>query len=90
MSLASFYRKFIKFVGAIITNIIDFLRKGEFAWTEKAEESFQRLKVILQTDPVLKLPDFNILFEIECDISLVGVGAILIQAGHPIAISQKN
>lgn len=58
MTLASFYRKFIKKIVAIRTLITDCLKKEDFQWTETAEESFHQFKVILQTELVIKLPKF--------------------------------
>ena len=79
LGLAGYYRKFIKNYGAIAKPLTDLLKKDNFRWTELALTSFQQLKQVLSTTPVLQLPDFNKPFLVECDASFRGFGAVLHQ-----------
>ena len=49
------------------------------------EEAFQILKGKLTQAPLFVLPDFSKNFEIKCDVSGVGIGAVLMQEKKPIA-----
>ena len=70
-----------------LTNL---LKKGTlFVWTSEHDSAFATLKSFLSTAPVLALPDFAIPFAIETDACDSGVGAVLIQRGHPLAFISK-
>ena len=67
--LASFYRKFIKNFSAIGNAMTETMRgyKKDFQWTRGVDKSFEALKHKVVELPILAFPDFNNIFQVECD-----------------------
>jgi len=84
--LASFYRRFVPNFSTLALPLNELVKKNvAFTWGERQEQAFVLLKEKLTKAPILALLDFSKTFELECDASDVGVGAVLLQRGHPIA-----
>jgi len=89
--LASFYRGFVSNFSSLASPLNELVKKDTlFCWNEKHKQAFKRLKAQLTNAPILALPNFEKTFELECDASGVGIGAILLQGGHPIAYFREK
>ena len=62
---------------------------GVLKWNEETNRAFQQLKVAMTVAPVLALSYVSKEFVIKTDASNSGIGAVLIQEGHPIAFISK-
>lgn len=56
-----------------------------FQWSDECEVSFQKLKTLLTTAPILTLPVVGEGFVVYCDASRIGLGCVLMQKGRVIA-----
>jgi hypothetical protein len=91
MGLAGYYRRFVEGFSKIAGPITELQKKNKkFVWTEKCAEAFRRLKELLTTAPILKVPDMDVDFLVCTDASKEGLGGVLMQDGRVIAyISRK-
>ena len=90
VGLCSYYRRFVKGFSKIAAPLTDLTKKGAFTWNEKAQIAFDQLKITMSSCPVLAIPDFSIPFELQCDASGEGIGAVLMQRKHPIAFESRK
>ena len=82
MGLAGYYRDFIPNFAAIAAPLSDLTRKGQpskVGWSDAHEKAYQTIKIILTSDPVLRLPDPEKTFVLRTDASDYGIGAVLMQ-----------
>jgi hypothetical protein len=91
MGLVGYYRRFVEGFSKIANPITELQKNNKkFVWTEKCIEAFQRLKELLTTTPMLKVPDRNADFLVCTDASKEGLGRVLMQEGRVISyISRK-
>ena len=51
--------------------------KNKFKWTHGADKSFEALKEKTIELPILAFPNFNKVFQVECDASGNAIGVVL-------------
>jgi len=96
LGIASYYRRFIKNFAAIARPLHDQTKtKKKIPWTQATTKSFETLKKLLTTAPVLARPDFNRSFILVTDASKLGLGCVLTQLDddgkeHPIIYASRG
>ena len=96
IGLAGYYRKFVLNFSDIVCPLTNLLKKNvNFNWDDSCDISFNKLKSILISHPVLMSPNFSRDFELSIDASDTGIGAMLCQKGdlgesHPVTFFSKK
>jgi hypothetical protein len=88
--LCNYYMRFVRGFSQLGAPLTDLTKHGAFIWTEESRKAFDHMKEVMSTCPVLALPDFTLPFVLECDASDEGIGAILMQGGHPIVFERRK
>ncbi|CAN6725367.1 unnamed protein product [Malus baccata var. baccata] len=75
---AGFYRRFIKDFSKVAQPLCRLLQKDvAFEFTKECTASFNQLKELLTTAPIIVPPDWSLPFELMCDASDYALGAVL-------------
>ena len=91
VGLAQYFRKFIQAFPVMIAPLTALFKKGaEFNWSVACDNAFRQVKRSLTTVSCLKLPDPDEPFTMITDASGIGIGAILIQGGRPVAFEGRK
>jgi RNase H-like domain found in reverse transcriptase len=90
VGLADYFRKFVLGLSALARPLTD-LTKGDvdWHWGEQEQPAFDGIKLALCEAPTLIMPDTQLDFTVVCDASNFGLGAVLMQLGHPVAYYSK-
>ncbi|KXJ69880.1 hypothetical protein RP20_CCG025541 [Aedes albopictus] len=61
-----------------------------WSWNQEQQQSFDQLKQMVTSAPVLRYFDVQKDVVIQCDSSSVGLGAVLLQDGQPVVYASKT
>jgi hypothetical protein len=91
LGLAGFYRCFVRNFSTIAAPLHELTKKGvSFNWGPTHQQAFDTLKSKLTQAPLLQLPNFDKMFELECDASGFGIGGVLLQCGKHVAFFSEK
>ncbi|GJQ95655.1 putative nucleotidyltransferase, ribonuclease H [Tanacetum coccineum] len=83
LGLVNYYRRFIMGYSAISSSLTDLLKKNKaWIWDEECQAAFECLKKAVMEEPVLRLPDVTMPFELHTDALEFAIGGVLMQDGH--------
>ncbi|GJV55281.1 RNA-directed DNA polymerase [Tanacetum coccineum] len=68
----------------------DCLKSSKFVWSATSQAAFERLKKTVTEATVIALPNFDHVFQVECDASRLGICGVLSQLNHPIAFFSEK
>ena len=95
----NFYQWFIKDFSHHVCALFDLTKKDvRWRWGESEQASFNKLKELITSTPVLVFPDDSLSYHLEADSSDAAIGAVLSQQTspenggkwHPIAFFSKS
>jgi hypothetical protein len=91
LRLANYFRRFLQGYSKMVVPLTNLTRKDKrWKWTEECQEAFENVKHALTNAPVLAPPELQKPFEMVLDASGVGLGAVLLQDGRPVAFKSRK
>eukprot|EP00253_Pinus_taeda_P006325 PITA_06325 len=91
MGLAGYYRRFVEGFSRVAFPITSLQKKGKtFHWTPNCQKSFEQLKHLLTTAPILRIADPDKDYVVCTDASKEGVGGVLMQEGKVVAYKSRK
>ena len=71
--------------------LMDLLNKErKLEWDAECQDAFQKLKDAITSEPVLRLPDLKLPFELHTDALDKALGGVLVKEGHSIAFESRK
>jgi hypothetical protein len=91
LGMVTYLDKFCKDLATLTRPLRDILKKeAAWCWDEQQRKAMTNLKTVLSSLPVLRLFDVSKPVLVSVDASPVGLGAVLVQDGQPVAFSSTT
>jgi hypothetical protein len=91
LGLVNYFRKFIDYYSEIAVPLTNLTQKANaWDWTGHCQDAFELLKQKLAEAPLLRTPSEKLPYEVVTDASDLGLGAVLLQEGHPVAFESRK
>ena len=91
MGMLNYLSSYIPNMSTITAPLRHLLKKeAVWAWMPEHDKALETLKDILSSRPLLRFFDPSKKATIQCDASSMGLGACLLQEGHPVAYVSKS
>ncbi|GJP33550.1 hypothetical protein CLOM_g18077 [Closterium sp. NIES-68] len=91
LGLANYFRRFLENYSTVVAPLAALTQKGSaWEWTRQCQEAFDKVKTKLTNAPVLVLPNPSKPYEVVTNASTVGIGAVLLQEGRPVAFESRK
>ena len=91
LGMVNFFSKFIPSQSSITDPLRQLLKKDSvWFWSHEHTAAVEQLKQILSCQPVLKFFDLAKPVKLQVDASKSGLGACLLQDGHPVAYASRS
>ena len=92
LGMTNYLQRFAPKLSEVTTPLRDLTKTDtEFLWEEKIHgTALEETKRILSETPILKYFDPEIQSVLQCDASMHGLGACLMQDGHPVAYASRS
>ena len=90
LGLVQYLAKFLPDMSDVDAPLREVVKKNnEFFWEKPQEESFNKLKKLCSSAPVLARYDATKDVTIQCDASSYALGGVLLQEGRPVAYTSR-
>ena len=91
LGFCAFYHRFISNLSKTATPLYRLLKKDTaYEWSAEAQKSFDDLRAKVIKLPTLAYPNPQSPFDLHTDASDMGLGAVLVQNGRPVAFASRT